>query len=110
MFSKKKSLMRTNTIDMRLDKQMFDVIDSDINCSIAWYILAQFSKNELDENLIEENSLVYLSKKIVSNWDTLEHKHKDYLTVDIVKKLDYSGDYPKNTHLAVKTLKSIRDI
>lgn len=116
MFSKKKCTTDITSLDNfrnecieygYLDKHMLDMLETDLNNAISWYILAMYAQNEKEDKILSDSSLVRLSHKIIENWDSLKHKYKENLTVDMVRKLEYSGEYPKNVDITLKTLKKV---
>lgn len=94
----------------RKQREMFDkycdeIIDNNINMTVPWYIMAAYTYYVDDKPLLEDNTFDRLAKKLLANWEQVEHMHKSFLTKDMLEAGTYLGDYPKRVKDAVIALR-----
>jgi hypothetical protein len=92
---------------MQLDKDCYDIIDNNINMAVPWYIMAAYSYYVDDEPILSDSAFDRLAKKILSNWEEIDHYHKEYLNKDMLKAGTYLGNYPSRVKDAVEQVKEI---
>lgn len=92
----------------QIEKACLDTVESNINMAVPWYIMACYAYYVEDDPLLEDAMFDRLANKIIDNWDTIDHFHKDYLTLDMLKAGTYLGDYPLRVQGAVKDVRQIR--
>jgi hypothetical protein len=92
---------------MELDKDCCDVVDRNINMAVPWYIMAAYAYYVDDEPILSDAGFDRLAKKILSNWEEIDHYHKEYLNEDMLKSGTYLGDYPSRVEGAVQQVKDI---
>jgi hypothetical protein len=89
-----------------LDKACMDNVDSDINHSVTWYILASYAYDN-DDQLLSKGRYERLAKLMLNNWDKIDHKNKDYISEDDLRGMTYEGEYPKRTELSLRHLQEV---
>lgn len=87
------------------DKCCVDIVDSNPNMMIPWYIMASYAYYVQDDPLISDNVFDRMSKKLLEQWDEVKHFHKDYLNRDMVRAGTYLGDYPSRVKDAVEQVR-----
>lgn len=92
---------------MNLDKQCLQFIDKNPNMLVPWYIMASYAYYEQDDPILTDSFFDRLAKKILDNWDNIDHRHKEYLNKDTLEAGSYSGKYPPMVEGA---LNHVRDI
>lgn len=90
-----------------LDLDCLDCIETDISNAIPWFILSSYAYNVEEDPVISDFVFEKIKKRIVENWDDINHKYKENLDVDIVKGLCYTREYPKHSERGLKHLKEI---
>ena len=82
-------------------------IDSNLNMAIPWYLMAAYAYYEEDDPILSDSYFDKLSVKILSNWDNIEHIHKDFVSKDTLEAGTFLGKYPSRVSGAVKQLRGI---
>lgn len=86
-------------------KACFDLVDESINMSVPWYIMAAYAYYIEDDPILEDRDFDLLAKKILKDWDEIEHIHKDYLSKDMLEAGTYMGDYPSRIEGALQSVR-----
>lgn len=89
------------------DKVAQDKIDSNINLTVPWYLMAAWAYYEDDDPILSDFYFDNLARKIMIHWDEIEHMHKDFISKDDLEAGTFLGKYPSRVKGAVKTLRSI---
>ena len=90
-----------------LDKQCSDLIDNSINMTVPWYLMAAYAYYVEDEPLLSDSFFDRLAKKMLSEWDNIEHMHKHHISKDDLTAGTFLGEYPSRVEGAVKELRGI---
>lgn len=91
----------------KIEKYYMDVIDDNINMTVPWYLMASYAYYEEDNPIMSDSVYDRLAKKILNNWDIIEHRHKEYITKDLLSAGSYIGDYPPQVKDAVEQIRGI---
>lgn len=86
-------------------KACFDLVDENINMAVPWYLMAAYAYYVEDDPIMEDKDFDFLSRKILKDWDEIEHMHKHYLTKDMLEAGTYMGEYPSRVEGAVKSVR-----
>lgn len=89
-----------------IEKACSDVCDTSTNMYIPWYIMAAYAYYVEDSPILSDRTFDNMSKKILENWNKIEHIHKKYLNRDMLEAGTYMGEYPSRIKGA---LQSVRD-
>lgn len=89
-----------------IEKACTDTCDDSINMYVPWYLMASYAYYEDDDPIISDSMFDRMSKRILTHWDEITHRHKEYLNIDMLKAGTYSGTYPPQIKGA---LQSVRD-
>ena len=90
-----------------IEKACMDICDDSINMYVPWYIMAAYAYYIEDTPILEDKMFDMIAKRILENWDEINHRHKKYLTEDMLRAGTYLGEYPPQIKGAVA---SVRDI
>jgi len=77
-----------------IEKACTDICDDSINMYIPWYLMAAYAYYEDDDPIISDRLFDLMAKRILENWDQIEHIHKSYITKDMLQAGTYIGEYP----------------
>lgn len=77
-----------------LDKEVTDLIDANINLCVPWYLMACYAYYEEDDPILTDNYFDRLTRRMIENWEKIEHQHKDKITLDMLNASTYIGEYP----------------
>lgn len=77
-----------------IEKACTDICDDSINMYIPWYLMAAYAYYEEDSPIISDRLFDLIAKRILENWDQIEHIHKSYITKDMLQAGTYIGEYP----------------
>ena len=86
--------MLVNYTSDNLDKELSDFIRGNINLCVPWYILACYAYYEEDDPILSDGSFDRLTRKMIDNWEDIEHIHKEYISLDMLNASTYIGEYP----------------
>jgi len=90
-----------------LDNECLVHIDGDLNKCIPWFLLSSYASSEMKEPILTEEFHKRLGRKILKNWDTMDHRYKRYLNRDELFDGKHTGDYPDKIDFALKQIHSI---
>ena len=68
---------------MELNRWNIDSISN--NRLIPIYLMSSYLYYELDKNVLSDSQFDYLCKKILDNWDNINHMHKHLIDKDNLK-------------------------
>lgn len=88
-----------------IEKACLDICDSNINMTVPWYIMASYAYYVEDNPILKDGMFDRLAKKILNNWDNIEHFHKHHLNKDMLEAGTYLGEYPSRVPDAVNQLR-----
>lgn len=91
---------------LNLDKELTDAIDRNPNMMVPWYIIASYAYHEEDDPILSDGMFDRLRKRMIGKWDEIEHYHKEYITLDMLKTGTYTDKYPKRVELGLESLRS----
>ena len=97
--------MVRDTTQRLFDKECMDLVDTSINMTVPWYLMAAYAYYVIDDPLLEDSTFDRLAKKMLANWDKIEHMHKDFITKDMLQAGTYLGEYPKRVQCALEHLR-----
>ena len=89
-----------------IEKACMEICDDSINMLVPWYIMAAYAYYVEDDPILEDSMYDTIGKRLLEHWDEIEHRHKDYLSKDMVSAGTYLGEYPLQIRGAVD---SVRD-
>ncbi len=87
------------------DKQCLDCIDDSINLTVPWYLLASYAYYEEDNPILSDGVFDRLGKKMLKNWESIEHIHKSFITEDMLEAGTFIGTYPSRIRGALLALR-----
>jgi hypothetical protein len=90
-----------------LDKTCIDIVDSNINMAVPWYIMAAYAYYVEDDPILSDSRFDRLAKTMLQNWDKIEHMHKHLISESDLKAGTYLGEYPSRVDGAVKQIREI---
>ena len=95
----------TDTNIFEIEKACIQTIDSNINLLVPWYLMTSYAYYVEDDPIISDSLFDRLGKKLLESWEEVEHFHKDYLNVDMLRAGTYSGEYPSRVKNAVEQIR-----
>ena len=90
---------------MMIDKIMQEVTDENPNMMIPWYLMTSYAYYVEDNPLVSDGAFDRLARKLIKEWDKVEHFHKDHIKVDDLKAGTFLGEYPSRVPDAVKDIR-----
>lgn len=91
------------------DKDCIDAIETNINMTVPWYLMAAYAYYVEDEPIISDSRFDRLAKIMLQNWDKIEHMHKECITVKDLEAGTFLGKYPSRIEGALKSFRGIYD-
>jgi NAD-dependent DNA ligase len=85
----------------------FDSIETDINLAVPWFLMAAYAYYVEDDPILTDAQYDRLVKKMINNWDKIQHRHKALISLDELKAGSYLGKYPSIVEGAVKQMRKI---
>ena len=67
---------------MNIGNHVTSLISANNNMAIPYYLMASYAYYKEDDPIFSDDFYDMLSKKILNNWDTIEHYHKHLLDED----------------------------
>lgn len=93
---------------MILDVKAKQILDDNINMTVPWYLMAAYAYYEKDNPILSDSFFDYMGKHMLENWDSIEHFHKEYITLDDLKAGTFLGKYPSIVEDAVLELRQAK--
>ena len=90
---------------MILDKNVTSIISSNLNMSVPYYLMASYAYYKEDNPILTDDFFDRLAKKILNNWDNIEHYHKHLLDKDSLEAGSYLGKYPSIVEGALTSMR-----
>ena len=94
-----------NPEDENFDKHCSDLIDDNINMSVPWYLMAAYAYYVEDRPLLSDSCFDRLAKKMLSEWDSIEHMHKHHISKDMLEAGTFLGEYPSRVQYVIQDLR-----
>ena len=96
-------MARTEPTDY--DKLCLETVDSNINMLVPWYLMAAYAYYVEDNPILSDMLFDRMSKKMLQNYDQIEHVHKDFITKADLEAGTFLGEYPSRIKGAVAALR-----
>jgi len=90
---------------MMIDKIMQEVTDDNVNMTVPWYLMTSYAYYVEDDPLVSDGAFDRLTKKMIKEWEKIEHFHKDHIKIDDLKAGTFLGEYPSRVPDAVKDIR-----
>lgn len=89
-----------------IEKAYFDAVTDSINMLVPWYLLAAYAYYEQDDPIISDSIFDTCAKKLLENWDSVTHMHKDCITKGDLEAGTFLGKYPSRIEGALSQLRN----
>lgn len=73
--------------------------------SVPYYLMASYAYYKEDNPILTDDFFDRLAKKILNNWDNIEHYHKHLLDKDSLEAGSYLGEYPSIVEGALTSMR-----
>ena len=90
------------------DERAAEIFADNINMIVPWYLMAAYAYYEQDNPILSDSFFDDLAKTLLAVWNDVEHRHKQYITVDMLNAGTYVGKYPGIVEGAVEQLRLIK--
>ena len=90
------------------DKICADKIDESLNLLVPWYLMAAYAYYVEDNPILSDSFYDRLVQKLLANWDSIEHPHKELLSKEQLEAGTYLGEYPSRIKGALESLREIK--
>lgn len=87
------------------DKRATEIIEDNINMSVPWYLMCSYAYYVQDDPLTTDGFFDGLAKKMLDRWDDIDHRHKSFLTKDMLEAGSFSGSYPTIVEGSIEELR-----
>lgn len=88
-----------------LDKEFMDITDKNSNMLVPWFLMAAYAYYVQDDPILSDSTFDRMCRKMLDEWDTIEHMHKDMITKSELESGTFLGEYPSRVEGAIKQLK-----
>lgn len=88
-----------------MDKNALDSIDTCMNMLVPWYLMASYAYYVEDNPLLSDGLYDRICKKLLDNFENVEHIHKECCNKDALKAGSFLGEYPSRIKGAVESLR-----
>ena len=89
------------------DNYAAELFSKNINLMVPWYLMAAYAYYEQDTPILSDSFFDDLAKTLLTVWSDVEHHHKKYITVDMLRAGTYIGEYLGIVEGAVDSLKNL---
>jgi hypothetical protein len=73
--------------------------------TVPWYLMAAYAYYVDDDPILSDYVYDHMIKKMVKEWDRIEHIHKHFIELDALRAGTFLGEYPSKVPGAVKELR-----
>ena len=87
------------------DKHCGDLIDDNLNMTVPWYLMSAYAYYVEDRPILSDSYFDRLAKKMIDNWDNIEHMHKEVISMDMLQAGTFLGEYPSRGKYALQDLR-----
>ena len=87
------------------DERAVEIFADNINMMVPWYLMAAYAYYVEDNPLFTDSFFDDMAKTMLAIWDSIEHRHKHYITEDMLAAGTYAGEYPSIVSGAVSSLR-----
>lgn len=84
-----------------------DTIDTNINLTVPWFLMAAYAYYVEDDPILSDGQYDRLVKRMLDNWDNIEHRHKHLIDLESLQAGTYLGEYPSIVKGAVEQIRSL---
>lgn len=88
-----------------IEKALSDICDNNQNMLVPWYLMAAYAYYVEDDPIVGDSVFDLMAKRILDQWDQIEHRHKDCLTKDMLVAGTFLGEYPPQVEGAVRDIR-----
>ena len=88
-----------------IEKACMDICDDSINMHIPWYLMAAYAYYVEDNPILEDKTFDMIAKRILNNWDEIEHFNKKCLSKDMLEAGTFLGEYPSRVKGALDNVR-----
>lgn len=88
-----------------LDTYAQKIIDQNPNMMVPWYLISAYAYYVEDQPLVTDKFFDQLAVDLAFNYVFVQHVHKSYITMDMLKAGTYIGNYPSIVAGAVSDLR-----
>ena len=78
-----------------VDYKVSAVIDKNQNMLVPFYLMCSYAYYKLDTPIISDHLFDDMSKRLLENYDEIEHWHKHLITRGDLEAGTYLGEYPE---------------
>ena len=75
---------------------------------VPWYLIAAYAYYKQDNPIFSDSFFDDLAKTLLAVWDDVEHRHKQYITLDMLNAGTYIGEYHGIVEGALEELQLIK--
>ena len=90
---------------MGIEKACIEICDDSINMYVPWYLMTAYAYYKEDDPILEDSMFDMMAKRILEHWEEIQHRHKHYLTKDMLEAGTYIGEYPPQIEGALKSVR-----
>lgn len=73
--------------------------------AVPYYLMASYAYYVQDDPIFTDGFYDTLAKRVLDNWDTITHRHRDVLNKDDLAAGSFLGEYPSIIEGALKSLR-----
>jgi len=97
----------TKFIGENLDILCLEIIETNKNMMVPWYLMAAYGYYVQDNPILSDSFFDKLAKRMLNDWDNIEHQHKDNITKSDLEAGTFLGKYPSRVEDALKSLRGV---
>jgi hypothetical protein len=64
------------------DDAVEELVKDNPNLAVPWYLSASLAYYHWDEHILADVTYDWLCRVLTEHWDTIEHRHKRFITMD----------------------------
>ena len=92
----------------KVQKLILTQITTNRNLLVPNYLICCYAYYNDDDPLVSDQFFDKLAVALAREWDELDHYHKAYLDIDMVKAATFTGQYPTIVEGAVEVMRKMK--
>ena len=90
-----------------LDHIASETFNENINMMVPWYLMASYAYYEESDPIFSDAFFDDMGKRMINEWDNINHFHKHLITVEDLDAGTYLGEYPERVKGGLRSLRQI---
>lgn len=88
-----------------IEKACIQICAGNIDMYVPWYLMAAYAYYVEDDPILTDGVFDTVSRRFLEKWDEINHRHKYFVTKEMLEAGTYIGNYPSRIKGAVQSVR-----